>query len=215
MPPPTGAAGRAIHDLWKSTLDKLCKYGLPTYLGIALISPGRTRGSLEASGRHRGAGTLSRHLRFLLLDQFADGPNLPIVGAWRYLLLWHTGRMVTTLLVIVWAQVTAQPLTNFSRVWWRKWPRCTSSTYSQIDISLAKCRQPLHRRSACRILTSKRNCCVLAYNLATPCSPVLPCKGWACGAEGRIPADTAGVDWAGRHPRQPRLHAVRFTLAAG
>lgn len=108
------AAGRTIHGLWKSTLDKLCRYGLPTYLGIALISPWAYPWIF--GGQWQASGELARYLAisgfFSLISSPMDRTCL-IVGAWRYPLLWHTGRMVTTLLVIVWAHVTAQPLTNF------------------------------------------------------------------------------------------------------
>lgn len=94
------ATGQPIDSLWRTTVRKLAFIGFPTYILFALLSPWLYPALFgqdwEMAGQFAAIMALGAFLSFTTtpVDR-----TCVVVGAWRYLKLWHLARLATTLVV--------------------------------------------------------------------------------------------------------------------
>ena len=95
------AQGQDFAELWRITARKLALIGLPIYAGLALVAPWVYPivfgAQWQLAGQFASIMSLSAYLSFLTtpLDR-----SCIVAGAWRYIPLWHFGRLASTVAVV-------------------------------------------------------------------------------------------------------------------
>lgn len=95
------AQGLSFEDIWRSTAKRLLLIGLPLYAAAILIMPSVF--PLVFGKVWRPAGYYGAILAVSGFFAFVTTPmdrTCWVVGAWRYILLWHVARTVTTGMVV-------------------------------------------------------------------------------------------------------------------
>jgi teichuronic acid exporter len=103
------AEGRDFHGYWRDTTRKLFRLGAPIYALVALASPWAY--PLVFGSNWELAGQFAPYMAVTGFFAFLTGPldrSCLIVGAWRYIPLWHMARTLTTAAVAALA-------------WWGGW----------------------------------------------------------------------------------------------
>jgi O-antigen/teichoic acid export membrane protein len=93
--------GQDFSALWLITARKLLRIGAPIYLVVALLSPWAY--PLIFGAEWQLAGQFAPYLAVSAFFSFLSGPldrSCLIVGAWRYIPLWHLSRTLTTAAVV-------------------------------------------------------------------------------------------------------------------
>ena len=94
------AAGASIKPLWRLTTRKLSMIGIPTFLAFAAVStwmyPLLFGSNWAVAGEFAVVMSASALLAFVTVP--VDKTCI-VVGAWRYIPLWHTSRLVSACLV--------------------------------------------------------------------------------------------------------------------
>jgi O-antigen/teichoic acid export membrane protein len=96
------ANGSSFKDLWRSTIEKLLLMGLPVYGAAFCLSPWLFPLVFGLAWVKAGqyAALLSISSFFSLATDPLSKACL-VVGAWRYVPLWHSARTITTALVVL------------------------------------------------------------------------------------------------------------------
>jgi O-antigen/teichoic acid export membrane protein len=96
------AQGSSFKDLWRSTIEKLLLMGLPVYGAAFCLSPWLF--PLVFGPAWVKAGQYAALLSISSFFSLATAPlsmACLVVGAWRYISLWHLARTITTALVVL------------------------------------------------------------------------------------------------------------------
>jgi teichuronic acid exporter len=95
------STGKCFSDLWRTSAKQLIFIGVPIYTVLGIISPWVYPfifGELWSD-----AGRYASLMAIVAFFSFATVPldrGCLVVGAWWYLLVWHTSRALTTVLVV-------------------------------------------------------------------------------------------------------------------
>lgn len=108
------ASGHGFADLWRMTLVKLLWIGLPCFACLALVAPWLY--PFAFGPRWTVAGEIAPIIALSALLAFVSTPldrSCVVVGALRYIRLWHIARLTTTVLVLAIAVRMDWNLTQF------------------------------------------------------------------------------------------------------
>jgi teichuronic acid exporter len=94
------STGKCFSDLWRTTAKQLIFIGVPIYTVLGIISPWVY--PFIFGEMWSDAGRYASLMAIVAFFSFATVPldrGCLVVGAWWYLLVWHTSRALTTVLV--------------------------------------------------------------------------------------------------------------------
>lgn len=97
----TWAAGRSFASLWRTTAWRLLLFGLPIYTILALVSP--LVYPFIFGARWLDAGKYASLISISAFFSFISSPldrACLVVGAWKYIPLWHAARTLSTGFVV-------------------------------------------------------------------------------------------------------------------
>jgi O-antigen/teichoic acid export membrane protein len=106
--------GAGFGELWRQTTSRLVRLGLPVYLGLAALSPWLY--PLLFGQQWKPAGLYSSIMCISSFFAFLTTPldrSCIVVGAWRYVPLWHLLRLASTAAVIALAWYADWPVLVF------------------------------------------------------------------------------------------------------